>query len=159
MSTTAVKPDPKRLKELDEFHLDSGGHSSFEEGHCAMELVSYLAGETHSAQPACSSPVLTSFLIRLNDGLPDEARQKLKPYLPKVIGTRDDQDEARAWLATDWTIRVALPTWLELNGTSEAATMLRELDPITGSGALEEIRPRLREIKEQAWNRRSDAMS
>ena len=157
--TTALKPVPKRLKELPEIHLASGGHYSFDQGVCAMELVSYLAGEKHSAHPACSSPVLTSFLIRLNDGLPDDARQKLKPYLPKVIGTRDDQDEARAWLAADWAIRVALPTWLELNGTSEAATGLRALAPITGEKQLNEIRPRLREIRDEAWERRRGAMS
>ncbi|HYJ22539.1 MAG TPA: hypothetical protein VEW07_11005, partial [Solirubrobacterales bacterium] len=157
--TTATRPVPERVKELPKLRLDNGGHSSFEDGHCAMELVSYLAAEPFSAHPKCASRVLTSFLIRLNDGLPEDARQKLKPYLPKVIGTADDgQDEARAWLAADWTVRVALPTWLELNGTNEAATMLRELDPITDAKGLQEICPRLIEIREAAWSRRVKAM-
>ena len=30
-------------------------------GRCAMEWVSHLAGEAHSDQPACVSPVLRAF--------------------------------------------------------------------------------------------------
>jgi hypothetical protein len=107
----------ERLQKLPELHIDGGGHDEFEKGHCAMELVSWLAGEKFSDRPSCTSPVLSSFLVRLNDGLPEDLRQELKPYLPRVIGTAGDgQDEARGWLAADFTIRTVLPTWLELAG-------------------------------------------
>ena len=65
--TDAATALPDRLEELPNLQLDSGGHTSFKEGHCAMELVAYLAGEEHTDRPACTSPVLTSFLIRLNE--------------------------------------------------------------------------------------------
>jgi hypothetical protein len=91
----------ERLQKLPELHIDGGAHDQFEKGHCAMELVSWLAGEKFSDRPSCTSPVLSSFLVRLNDGLPEDLRQELKPYLPRVIGTAGDgQDEARGWLAS-----------------------------------------------------------
>lgn len=117
----------ERLAKLDEIRLDHGGHDSFDEGHCSTELVSWLADEPFSASPKCLSPVLRYFLQRLNDGLPDDKRQLLKPYLPRTIGTAGDgQDEARARLAADWVIHTALPGWLELAGANETAAELRE---------------------------------
>jgi chemotaxis protein histidine kinase CheA len=156
MSTSpAVLPD--RLKELDELTVDHGGHGSFQEGHCAMELVSYLAGEPHSAAPSCTSPVLTRFMVRLNDSLPAEARQQLKPYLPKVIGTAGDgKDQVRGWMATDWLIRIALPTWLDLADADEAAAKLRELPEITAE-TIDSTRPLVQRIRGEAFKLRTSA--
>jgi hypothetical protein len=36
---------PDRLTTLDTLTLDRGAHTSFDEGHCAMEVVAWLAGE------------------------------------------------------------------------------------------------------------------
>jgi len=155
--TTATKPVPERLKELPDLEIHNGGHSSFREGHCAMELVAYLAGEPHSASPACTSPVLSSFLVRLNDSLPDDARQQLKPYLPKVIGTAGDgKDELRGWLATDWMIRTALPTWLELAGAEESAATLRALPQVTAE-TVGDTRPLVQKLRDEMRKRRQEA--
>lgn len=67
--------------------LKSGGHESVEDGMCAMEAVAWLAGEPHSDHPACASPVLAAYVRRLNDSMRDDQRQKLKPYLAKLIGS------------------------------------------------------------------------
>jgi hypothetical protein len=141
MSTTpAVLPE--RLKELDDLTVDHGGHSD---------------GEKHTAAPSCTSPVLTSFLVRLNDSLPDEARQQLKPYLPKVIGTRGDgKDELRGWLASDWLIRTALPTWLDLAGAEESATALRELPQVTAE-TIDNSRSVVQRIRQEALKLRAAA--
>jgi len=68
--------------------LDRGGHESWEKGACVMEAVAYVAGEPFSDHPACASPVITSFLISWNDSLPDDQRQMLKPYIPRIVGTK-----------------------------------------------------------------------
>jgi hypothetical protein len=43
-----------------------GTHATPDEGRCAMEWVSYLAGEPHSDEPVCVSPVLRAFCTTLN---------------------------------------------------------------------------------------------
>ena len=52
-----------------DYTLAYGTHATPEDGRCAMEWVSYIAGEPHSDQPGCVSPVLRAFCIALNDGL------------------------------------------------------------------------------------------
>jgi hypothetical protein len=73
-----------------EYALAYGTHSSPEDGRCAMEWVSHLAGEPHSDQPTCVSPVLQAFCAALNDGLEDAPRQRLRLYLARTIGTAHD---------------------------------------------------------------------
>ncbi|HUE25944.1 MAG TPA: hypothetical protein VMP89_04150 [Solirubrobacteraceae bacterium] len=41
-----------------DYTLAYGTHATPDDGRCAMEWVSYLAGEPHSDHPACVSPVL-----------------------------------------------------------------------------------------------------
>jgi hypothetical protein len=111
-----------------DYTLDYGTHRTPEDGRCAMEWVSYLAGEPHSDQPLCVSPVLRGFCIALNDGLDTEPRQRLRPFLTRTIGTAEDGlDEHRAWLALDWLIRTYTPTWLHRAGLSGAAHTLVSL--------------------------------
>lgn len=40
MSTPTINPD--RLARLDTITLDKGAHDSFDDGHCAMEVVAWL---------------------------------------------------------------------------------------------------------------------
>jgi hypothetical protein len=96
-----------------------------------MEWVAYLAGEPHTDTPVCVSPILTRFCIAFNDGLPDDERQKLRPYLARTIGTRGDGlDQERSFMCADWLIRTYTPTWLDLAGLDEAANRLRSLPPV-----------------------------
>ena len=105
-----------------DYTLAYGTHASPNDGRCAMEWVSYLAGEPHSDQPVCVSPVLRSMCIALNDGLDQEPRQRLRPYLTRTIGTANDGlDAARGWMAMDWLTRVYTPAWLDLAGLSDCA--------------------------------------
>jgi hypothetical protein len=100
-----------------------------------MEWVSYLAGEPHSDQPVCVSPMLCAFCIRLNDALPGDQRQRMRPYLARTIGTAGDGlDERRNWMCADWLIRVYTPAWLDLVPNLQSdAEALRAL-PIIASG-------------------------
>lgn len=126
--------------DVDSIVLSSGAHASPEAGMCAMELTAYLAGEPHSDHPACASPVIAAYVRSWNDSLGDEARQRLKPYARRVIGTRASQavEDRRAWMAADWLVREYTPAWLETAGLCDQAAALRalpEMTPATVAGS------------------------
>ena len=128
----------------DDYALAYGTHAAPEDGRCAMEWVSYLAGEAHSDEPECVSPVLRAMCIALNDGLDDEPRQRLRPYLTRTIGTAGDGlDVTRAWLAMDWLLRVYTPAWLHFAGLHGPADRLGAAPPITDSDDLMAVLPDL----------------
>ena len=113
------------------YFLSRGAHVSAADGRCAMEWVSYLAGEPHSDAPVCVSHVLRAFCVTFNDCLDNGQRQRLRPYLARTIGTAGDGlDDQRAWLARDWLIRVYTPAWLSLAYLDAAADRLRALPPV-----------------------------
>lgn len=101
---------------------------------CAMELVSWLAGEEHSDRPKCTCPVIAAFVRRFNDGIRSDAERTalLAPILPVLVGTRSDRatETRRAYLAADWSVRAATPAMLAAVGWDDLATRLRAIDPI-----------------------------
>jgi hypothetical protein len=112
---------------LDTIALAQGAHAPDSGQMCAMEAAAYIAGEPWSDSPQCVSPVIAAFLRSWNDALPDETRTALlRPLLPLVIGTRttDADEETRAWMATDWLVRVHTPAWLRLAGLTDHAQAL-----------------------------------
>jgi hypothetical protein len=115
----------------DSYRLSAGRHARAEQGRCAMEWVAHLAGETHTDRPECVSPVVGAFARSWNDALEEAARQRLRPYLGRMIGTAaDGLDEARAWSCADWLVRTGAPALLELAGKADAAAELRGLRPV-----------------------------
>ncbi len=120
-----------------DYTLAYGTHATPGEGRCAMEWVSYIAGEPHSDHPACVSPVLRAFCVALNDALEDGPRQRLRPYLTRTIGTAGDGlDQKRAWMSMDWLIRSYTPTWLAAAGLDDVADRLRSVAEVSGSREL-----------------------
>src|SRR5713226_9230363 len=87
--------------------LRAGSHSSPEDGTCAMELASMLAGEQFSDHPASVSPVIASFMRSYNDRGGEERRAGLYAYVARVVGTRDDSltERRRAQLCMSWARR------------------------------------------------------
>jgi hypothetical protein len=63
---------------------------------CLMSLAAFLAGESHSDSPATASAVIRRFAMPINDEMPAELRQQLKPFAPLIVGTRDGHDRERA---------------------------------------------------------------
>jgi hypothetical protein len=121
-----------------DYRLGYGTHATPEDGRCAMEWVSYLAGEPHSDEPACVSRVLRAFCMTLNDSLEDAPRQRLRPYLARTIGTADDGlDETRSWMALDWLIRTYAPSWLTAAGLNDSAHQLATLSPVLDASTLQ----------------------
>ena len=124
----------ERLSALDTISLKSGGHESLQDGACALELVSYLAGEPWSDHPECVCPTLGAFFRSWNDGLPNADRDRLlKPFLTRLIGTRGTPQlaEARGFMALDWLVRVHTPAWLDLRPELQShAQALRALEAL-----------------------------
>lgn len=145
--------------DLEKLILLKGGHNGPESGFCVMELTAFLAHEPWSDSPACTSPVIAGFLRSWNDGLDDETRQRLKPYAAKVIGTNTGpkDDETRAWLATDWLVRVHTPAWLELAGLKDEAAELRALPELTSSEIAVAVRATLEKARASASTRAAAA--
>ena len=100
--------------DLESLVLAKGAHRSPTEGACVMEAFAFVAGEPWSDHPECASRVLGAFLRSWNDTLPDDERQQLKQYVPRLVGSKGtaEQEDARAWLAMDWLVRSYTPTWL-----------------------------------------------
>jgi hypothetical protein len=147
---TAVRPLP------DDLTLAHGSHLTPEQGMCVMEAVSYVAGEPFSDSPACVSPVIAAFLRSWNDGLPDDATRTrlLAPLIPRVIGTRttDADEETRAWLATDWLVRVQTPAWLRLAGLEDHARALESLARIADATLARAAQPTIERASAAAWD-------
>ena len=76
---------------------------------CVMSFAACLAGEGHTDHPSGVSPVIRSFAILLNDQMPTEIRQRLKPFAPRVLGTNDGLDSLRAELLRSALVDRLLP--------------------------------------------------
>ena len=121
----------ERLDLLPDFSLGAGGHASLQEGACVMEMVSYIAGEPFSDHPACACPVITAFMTRWNDGLPNNAARDrwIKPLVLEIVGSRalraDGTDDTevlvrRAFLCADAACRQFAPLAFEAAGRALA---------------------------------------
>ena len=146
--------------DLDGFVLTRGSHRNWAAGSCLLEAVSYMAGEPWSDYPECASPVLAAYGRSLNDMLPDDLRQRLKPFIPGLIGTAGDgQDEARGLVAANWLIRVYTPAWLELAPElREDATRLAALPPLMCLKDAAAITELVQEIDSRAAAARGSAL-
>ena len=105
--------------------LVEGAHLSPEYGLCAMEMVAYMERLEHSDSPACTCPVIAAYVRQLNDLMPAEEREKLKPYLSRLVGTVSSQHtlaraEYFAWAA----IRQFAPIALRARGINAEADLL-----------------------------------
>lgn len=94
------------MSEPNEYWLSGGSHSTPADGRCAMEWVSYLAGEEHTDTPRCVDHFLNALGQTLNDCFNDENRQRLRPYLARMIGTRDDGlEDEREEVFIEWSLK------------------------------------------------------
>ena len=154
MTTSTIIPERLQQFTAGTITLDHGSHNEFEEGHCSMEVVSWLAGEGFTDAPACASPVLTRYTIRLNDRWGPEQRQTLAPYLPRMVGTGSDGlDEERQRIATRYLVTNLLGPWLRLAGMHDDADLLATLIAVP----VAELTIKLREIRSRAWKKREES--
>jgi hypothetical protein len=145
----------ERLPYLDKIQLGHGSHPAPSNGMveaCVMEAVAYIAGEPWSDHPECASRVITSFLVSWNDSLPDDDRQMLKPFIPRLVGTRTTKadEETRAWMLTDWLARECAPAWMRLAGLTAQAELIEALAPITSAAAAKKAQPTLTAARKES---------
>ena len=134
--------------------LASGAHEQRDGAMCAMEAAAYIANEPWSDHPQCVSPVIAAFMRSWNDGLPDADRTRLLlPLIPDTIGTRttDADEETRAWMATDWLVRVHTPAWLRLAGLTKHAQALESLARIADATLAKAAHPTIAAARAAAW--------
>src|SRR6266545_2074194 len=144
--------------DLDAIRLDRGGHDTRDQGVCLLEAISWFAGEEHTDHPRCVSPVLGTFGRSWNDALDDQTRQRLIPFIPRMVGTASDgADEARAWTLTDWLVRVCAPAFLRTAGLTEQAQQLEGAPPITGPESAASLQGALDMAAAAAWVAAGDA--
>ncbi|HEX2053476.1 MAG TPA: hypothetical protein VHJ78_07110 [Actinomycetota bacterium] len=119
--------------DLDTLVLERGRHSYAEQGMNVLEAVSFMSPqEKFGDKPRTVSPVIAAFLRDWNDELEDEPRQKLKSFIPRIAGSilTEDVEEFRAWVATDWLVRVQAPVWLRAAELGEFAEALTEQEAV-----------------------------
>lgn len=149
-----------RTLDLDNLHLLTGSHYPNDEHRmCVMEAVAFLAGEEWSDHPACASRIVGTFLRAWNDVLPDDQRQELRQYIPRLVGSAGtpEQEERRSWMALDWLVRVQAPAWLRLAGLTGQADMLAGMAEVTPetcpsiSSPLQAVRQDAAAARAAAW--------
>jgi hypothetical protein len=122
--------------DLDTLVLRSGTHTSLSDGVSLMEAVSVLAGEPWSNRPSCTSPVIAAYARSLNDWLADDARQRLKAYIPRLIGTAEpDLELRRAFACADAAVRVFAPLAFAAASLVEEGLKLGALAPVDRESA------------------------
>jgi len=122
--------------DLDTLVLRSGPHTSPSDGVSLMEAVSDFAGEPWSNSPSCTSPVIAAYARSLNDWLPDDERQRLKAYIPRLVGTAEpDLELRRAFACADAAVRVFAPLAFTAAGLVEEAAKLGALAPVDRESA------------------------
>src|SRR5215217_1673239 len=83
-----------------DFQLAKGGHAEPDGlgNVCATEAAIIAAGLEYRCVgnaydlPPCFSRVIGEFVIQLNDGMPDDVRQRLLPYVTRLAGTAASPD-------------------------------------------------------------------
>jgi hypothetical protein len=153
-----------RLNKLSDMSIDRGPHATMADGHCALELVAWLADEPHTDHPGCVSPMIAEFVRRWNDDLDDNARARLlRPILPRLIDTTADDalDMRRRWMIADWLVRVYTPAWLALlPALADAATALQALPEIRSTDMAAQSMPLIAAARQRsaaAWAAAGDA--
>lgn len=111
------------------FDLIRGNSKSPRDGACLLDAVSWFNYGHLDDYPPCVCPVLAAYGRRLNDFLPNDQRQKLKVFLPRLVGTVDKPNAiVRAEYAVRRTIREVLPVVLRAQGLEDFATQCETLD-------------------------------
>lgn len=129
--------------------LSPGKHRSPRSGACFMEFASYLAGERWSDHPACTHRMLAHLARMVNDRTSDDARARLTPLIPAVIGLTSDDPLLDVLLAAR-AAQAALPIAAEERQRSQAvglriaAEVLAEHDHVLAAEMRESAESALR---------------
>lgn len=127
--------------------LSPGKHRSPRRGACFMEFASYLAGERWSDHPACTHRTLAHLARMVNDRTSDDARPRLTPLIPTVIGLTSD-DPLLDVLLTARAASAAVPIAAEERQRSQAVALRVACSVLEEHG--DALSVELRELAESA---------
>lgn len=113
--------------------LSPGRHRSPRRGACFMEYASYLAGERWSDHPACTHGTLAHLARMVNDRTSDDARARLTPLIPGVIGLTTDDPLLDVLIAVR-AAHAALPIAAEERQRSQAVALRVALEALAEHG-------------------------
>jgi len=122
-----MKADISHQRLYDGIELVAGVGNRSKNELCVMSLVALLAGENHTDRPKAACPVIATFAIKINDGIDCDARQTLKPFAPRIIGTRDGLARRRAWVLTNAILGEVLPHEAQSAGHPVPAALAEQL--------------------------------
>ena len=137
----------ERLKEIQAMVLRHGTGENLDDRLCIMQAVDYVASGSLSDYPSCACPFLTSYAIGLNDCWNEKDRQLLKPFIEKLIGTRDNETIVRAHLVIHRLITVILPLLTDHLKMPYDSAKLRSFQPgewLAMKDFCNDLRPRIR---------------
>jgi len=137
-----------------DFELAKGSHEPNNNNEmCLLEAVAWLAGEPWSDRPECCCPVLAAFGRSWNDALPASQRTALlAPFAERLVGTRSTPEvqDARAFMAADWAVRVFTPVWLRAAGLVGSAETLEALPVLDSVRACRSAGPAIKAARSKA---------
>ena len=138
MDTTNTTPTP---------YIAPGGHAAGGQ-RCVNEWLAFLAGEPHSDTPNCVSPVVQRYMMRLNDRLRDEPRQRLAPYTLRALGTAGDgRDDERVAMCREHVIS-HLAKSLDAIDLGDLAQRVRDMPGLLAGKAARDL---MYECRDAAW--------
>lgn len=118
------------MNDIWQFELRRGNSDDPRNGACLLDAVSWFEYGTLGDHPACVCPAIASYARQLNDVLPDDRRQELKRFLPRLVGTVDPiAVHARVTYQKRRTIREIMPIYLRAAKKEYLARLCEELSP------------------------------
>ena len=89
------------------------------ESACSLAAINLaLTGEMKDTIPDCMSKVIGTWIIRVQDRMPDDLRNApgWRDLLPLAAGSGREKEAARLNLVLDWLWRIVLPEMQEIAG-------------------------------------------
>jgi hypothetical protein len=127
------------------FHLNTiikaGSHKTPSEGSCTMEIACLVAGfgwrqiYSENDLPECMSRVIGAYVIQLNDAMPDDQRQRLMAFVPRLTTTRGTVAEEQA-RAEYLVMNAAKPAAI---AALRSARLHQHADAVAATTTLEEL--------------------
>ena len=110
------------------YQLRKGHSDNPAQGACAMDAINWLVHGRHGDEPECACPLITAYVIRINDYLPDDHRQRLLAFLPRIAGSRSmAHEEARLRVLVLAAARIFAASAMEAAKLSKQAAALRAI--------------------------------
>jgi hypothetical protein len=126
------------IETLWKYDLRRGNTDHPGNGACLYDAAKWISYGEIGDDPPCACPEIRACAIGLNDMLPDDQRQRLKPFILRVANNRHPESEpARSEFLIRRAVGAILPIALEAGRLMERAAALRRA---ARDGTLEDVR-------------------